>query len=117
MKPPRQPRCAAPPAELVAKGALDLAAIKRRTPLGRLAEGQDIADAVVYLAGAASPFVTGALLTVDGGGVGLRVLLNARPRKSGPPEAPGGVAPQFALLGPGTLFCGDRRGGRGYNEV
>ncbi len=54
-------------AERVAKGALDLAAIKRRTPLGRLAEGQDIADAVVYLAGAASPFVTGALLTVDGG--------------------------------------------------
>jgi len=39
--------------------------LARRIPLGRAGEPQDVADAVRYLADA--PFVTGALLPIDGG--------------------------------------------------
>jgi NAD(P)-dependent dehydrogenase (short-subunit alcohol dehydrogenase family) len=38
-----------------------------RTPMGRLGEPRDIAAAVLYLTSAASSFVTGASLVVDGG--------------------------------------------------
>jgi 3alpha(or 20beta)-hydroxysteroid dehydrogenase len=37
------------------------------TPLGRLGEVADMADAVAFLAGEGSRFITGALLPVDGG--------------------------------------------------
>jgi len=39
----------------------------RRIPLGRVAEPEDVAGAVVFLAGAASDFITGHTLVVDGG--------------------------------------------------
>jgi len=38
-------------------------------PLGRVGKAEEIADAVVYLAGEASSFVTGAAFVVDGGGL------------------------------------------------
>lgn len=41
--------------------------ITERTPLGRVAEAREIADAVVYLAGPRSGFITGQILYVDGG--------------------------------------------------
>jgi 2-deoxy-D-gluconate 3-dehydrogenase len=41
--------------------------IVRRIPLGRMAEPEDVAGAVVFLASPASDFVTGHTLTVDGG--------------------------------------------------
>jgi galactitol 2-dehydrogenase (L-tagatose-forming) len=37
------------------------------TPMGRLGEPSEIAAAVVYLASAASSYVTGAILSIDGG--------------------------------------------------
>lgn len=37
------------------------------TPLGRLGQVSDMADAVVFLASAAARFITGAGLPVDGG--------------------------------------------------
>jgi NAD(P)-dependent dehydrogenase (short-subunit alcohol dehydrogenase family) len=42
-------------------------AIVERTPLGRWAEPEDVAGAVVFLASPAAAFITGAVLPVDGG--------------------------------------------------
>jgi NAD(P)-dependent dehydrogenase (short-subunit alcohol dehydrogenase family) len=44
-----------------------LGEIERRTPLGRLAEPEEVADAVLFLAGRGSAMVTGHVLAVDGG--------------------------------------------------
>ena len=41
--------------------------IEERTPLGRLAEAGEVADAVLFLAGRGSAMVTGHVLAVDGG--------------------------------------------------
>jgi 3-oxoacyl-[acyl-carrier protein] reductase len=41
--------------------------IARRTPLGRCAEPEDIADTVLFLVSDAARFITGRILTVDGG--------------------------------------------------
>jgi len=41
--------------------------VKKRTPLGRLGEPRDVADAVLFLASEAAGFITGHVLTVDGG--------------------------------------------------
>jgi NAD(P)-dependent dehydrogenase (short-subunit alcohol dehydrogenase family) len=37
------------------------------TPMGRIGEPSEIAAAVLYLASAASSYVTGAILSIDGG--------------------------------------------------
>jgi NAD(P)-dependent dehydrogenase (short-subunit alcohol dehydrogenase family) len=54
-------------AKLEAEGGVDLAAIRRRIPMGRLGEPEAIADAVVFLASPAARYVTGTVLPVDGG--------------------------------------------------
>ncbi len=41
--------------------------IKKNTPLGRLGDPQDVADAVLFLASEGAGFITGHVLTVDGG--------------------------------------------------
>jgi 3-oxoacyl-[acyl-carrier protein] reductase len=41
--------------------------MKRRTPLGRLGKPEEIAEAYVWLASSAASFITGAVLSVDGG--------------------------------------------------
>jgi 2,3-dihydro-2,3-dihydroxybenzoate dehydrogenase len=45
----------------------DLATFRSGIPLGRIAQPQDIANAVAYLASDASSFVTGQAWTIDGG--------------------------------------------------
>jgi NAD(P)-dependent dehydrogenase (short-subunit alcohol dehydrogenase family) len=52
---------------LRAEGRVDFEAISRRTPMGRLAEPDEIAGAYVYLAGPEASFVTGETIAVDGG--------------------------------------------------
>lgn len=51
----------------VALGSERLEQIKAQTPLGRLGEPQDVADAVLFLASEAASFITGHVLVIDGG--------------------------------------------------
>ena len=53
--------------ELVNKGRVDEAAVRRRTPMGRLADPAEIAKAAVFLASDEASFITGETLVVDGG--------------------------------------------------
>lgn len=46
-----------------------LAAARARSPLGRMARPEEVADAILYLASPQSAFTNGAILSVDGGGV------------------------------------------------
>lgn len=44
-----------------------MAAIEAATPLGRIAEPEEVADAILFLASPAAAMITGAILPVDGG--------------------------------------------------
>jgi NAD(P)-dependent dehydrogenase (short-subunit alcohol dehydrogenase family) len=52
---------------LAAKGVVDTAKLAARTPMRRLGTPEEMGDAAVFLAGDESSYVTGAVLTADGG--------------------------------------------------
>ncbi len=52
---------------LAAEGKIDTAAMARRTPLGRLARPEEVADAILFLMEPRSAYITGQVLGVDGG--------------------------------------------------
>jgi NAD(P)-dependent dehydrogenase (short-subunit alcohol dehydrogenase family) len=52
---------------LSARGLVDLAVLAKRAPMDRLGTPDEIAAAAVFLAGDEASFVTGEVLTVDGG--------------------------------------------------
>jgi NAD(P)-dependent dehydrogenase (short-subunit alcohol dehydrogenase family) len=52
---------------LVSEGSLDEKEIAKRTPMGRLATPEEIADSVVFLASEESKYIEGQTLVVDGG--------------------------------------------------
>jgi len=53
--------------DLIDRGVYDLAGVTGRTPLGRLAEPEEVASAIAYLVSDAARMVTGTVLPVDGG--------------------------------------------------
>jgi NAD(P)-dependent dehydrogenase (short-subunit alcohol dehydrogenase family) len=53
--------------ELAEKGTLDVEELTIRTPLGRLAEPEEIADAVIFLASEESKYIEGQTIVIDGG--------------------------------------------------
>ncbi|MFI9542559.1 SDR family NAD(P)-dependent oxidoreductase [Streptomyces sp. NPDC052016] len=55
------------------------AALNARQPMGRLVTADEVAAAIVYLAGPAAAGVTGTALAVDGGMQGLRLRPAAKP--------------------------------------
>jgi len=52
---------------LVTDAGESLDDLRARQPMGRLGEPEEIAEAVLYLASDAAAFVTGSILTIDGG--------------------------------------------------
>ncbi|MCO5145328.1 MAG: SDR family oxidoreductase [Aquamicrobium sp.] len=61
---------------LVAEGLYDMKGVHGRTPLGRLAEPEEVADACLFLAGRRAAMVTGHVLRVDGGWLANGYILN-----------------------------------------
>ena len=53
--------------QAAAKGFMDLDAVARSIPAGRMAEPEEVAEAVMFLAGPRSGFITSQVLFVDGG--------------------------------------------------
>jgi NAD(P)-dependent dehydrogenase (short-subunit alcohol dehydrogenase family) len=48
-------------------GSLDLDWMMRRVPMGRMAEAEEIADAVLFVSGDGARYITGQAIVVDGG--------------------------------------------------
>jgi len=53
--------------DVIAKGAISLDAILKRTPQGRIGEVEDIAGLALYIASDESAYMTGSIVNIDGG--------------------------------------------------
>ncbi|EQD51841.1 short-chain dehydrogenase/reductase SDR [mine drainage metagenome] len=66
-------------------------AVAGSVPLGRFGTAEEIAESVAFLAGPRAAYITGQVLTVDGGqwlGTGLLPLLRSEPSTAPPSEPP-----------------------------
>lgn len=73
--------------ELERAGKIDLAAVRSRVPMGRVVRPDEIARAVRFLASAQASYITGSVLTVDGGWRSSNQPGEAHPPVPGTPRA------------------------------
>jgi len=59
---------------VIEKGMISLAAIEKRTPMGKIGEAEDMVGIAIYLAGDESSYMTGSVVNVDGGWVAYGYL-------------------------------------------
>ena len=74
-------------AALEAEGKADLAAVRRRIPLGRLGRADEIAACIGFLASPRARYATGAVLAADGGWMSFNQPGEAHPGHDRPPGA------------------------------
>ncbi|WP_394889908.1 SDR family oxidoreductase [Mesorhizobium sp. AaZ16] len=74
-------------AELEGAGKLDLAAVRRSVPMGRMVRSDEIARAVRFLASTQARYITGSVLLVDGGWMSFNQPGEAHPPQDGTPGA------------------------------
>jgi NAD(P)-dependent dehydrogenase (short-subunit alcohol dehydrogenase family) len=72
-------------AELERAGKADLAAVRRRVPMGRMARPDEIASAAHFLASKSARYITGSVLAVDGGWMSFNQPGEAHPPVDGTP--------------------------------
>ena len=53
--------------KLEREGSIDMARLQSRIPMGRLARPEEVAEKILFLCSSAASYVTGAVLSVDGG--------------------------------------------------
>ena len=73
-------------AELERTGKADLAAVRRRVPMGRMARPDEIASAAHFLASQSARYITGSVLAVDGGWLSFNQPGEAHPPVDGTPQ-------------------------------
>jgi NAD(P)-dependent dehydrogenase (short-subunit alcohol dehydrogenase family) len=74
-------------AELERTGKADIAAVRRRVPMGRMARPDEIARAARFLASPQARYITGSVLNVDGGWMSFNQPGDAHPPVEGTPTA------------------------------
>ena len=96
-------------AELERTGKADLAAVRRRVPVGRMGRPDEIAHAARFLASDRARYVTGTVLAVDGGWASFNQPGEAHPPVDGTP--PDELArPDMASTGRVVVVTGAARG-------
>ncbi|MDK1378124.1 SDR family oxidoreductase [Sinorhizobium sp. 6-70] len=73
--------------QLERAGAADLAAVRRRVPMGRMARADEIARTVRFLASRHAGYINGSVLTIDGGWMSFNQPGNANLSADGTPRA------------------------------
>jgi NAD(P)-dependent dehydrogenase (short-subunit alcohol dehydrogenase family) len=53
--------------KLEREGSIDMARLESRIPMGRLGRPEEIAETILFLCSPAASYITGAILSVDGG--------------------------------------------------
>jgi NAD(P)-dependent dehydrogenase (short-subunit alcohol dehydrogenase family) len=88
--------------ELIRRGRVDPALVARRIPMGRMGTPDEIAAAIMYLAGPAARGSAGTLLIVDGASTAYGGSDDAPVERGAAPSAPPAGRPAYVIAGAGS---------------